>query len=104
MGCPARRADPTKASIHPLGQIVHRENHSRGGGGAFRPWPSVCVEARGGGFPERHSFICRYISSMSTNASPGAGPALTGRAAAGVLGLCFFFNFISRGIGDTYMV
>jgi MFS family permease len=33
-----------------------------------------------------------------------AARADSGKAALGVLALCFFFNFVSRGVGDTYMV
>ncbi|RYF68517.1 MAG: MFS transporter, partial [Comamonadaceae bacterium] len=39
---------------------------------------------------------------MSKNVT-GAAAVTPGRA-LGVLALCFFFNFVSRGIGDTYMV
>ena len=49
------------------------------------------------------SFICKYSRSMQKNSSP-VPQARAGRAAFGVLALCFFFNFLSRGIADTYMV
>jgi MFS family permease len=29
---------------------------------------------------------------------------VTAKGALGILALCFFFNFVSRGVGDTYMV
>lgn len=32
------------------------------------------------------------------------GTTQSARAAAGVLALCFFFNFVSRGVSDTFMV
>lgn len=41
---------------------------------------------------------------MQKNTEPPAATAASGRAAIGVLALCFFFNFFSRGVGDTYMV
>ncbi|MDP3826977.1 MAG: hypothetical protein Q8Q74_10540 [Polaromonas sp.] len=31
-------------------------------------------------------------------------PAASARLPALVLGLCFLFNFLARGIGDTFMV
>jgi MFS family permease len=40
---------------------------------------------------------------MNKNAATDATAAAPARA-LGVLALCFFFNFVSRGVGDTYMV
>ncbi len=34
----------------------------------------------------------------------GLASAVTPARAAGVLALCFFFNFVSRGVGETYLV
>lgn len=45
----------------------------------------------------------KYTSFMTKNVAT-AGVASTPARALGVLALCFFFNFVSRGIGDTYMV
>lgn len=40
---------------------------------------------------------------MSTNDRADGAPG-TVKTAVTVLALCFFFNFVSRGVGDTYMV
>lgn len=40
---------------------------------------------------------------MTKNGIQGAGASMPARA-IGVLALCFFFNAVSRGVGDTYMV
>jgi MFS family permease len=49
-----------------------------------------------------HLFMHKYTAFMSKNVA-GTAAATSGRA-LGVLALCFFFNFVSRGVGDTYMV
>jgi MFS family permease len=50
-------------------------------------------------------FTSKYISSMLKNSAAGAAsPASPARMAVGVLVLCFAFNFVGRGVGDTYMV
>ena len=43
-------------------------------------------------------FTATYTAFMQEN-----GESAT-RRALGVLALCFFFNFVSRGVGDTYLV
>lgn len=48
-------------------------------------------------------FMHKYTMFMSKNVAAGAAASTPARA-LGVLALCFFFNFVSRGIGDTYMV
>lgn len=45
----------------------------------------------------------KYTSSMRKNERLFDAAGTPARA-IGVLALCFFFNFISRGVGDTYMV
>lgn len=44
-----------------------------------------------------------YTLFMSKNVGATTAASASARA-LGVLALCFFFNFLSRGIGDTYMV
>ncbi|MBK9136393.1 MAG: MFS transporter [Betaproteobacteria bacterium] len=47
----------------------------------------------------------RSITKPSPRADTAAAPgAHRGRRALAVLALCFFFNFVSRGIGDTFLV
>ncbi len=45
----------------------------------------------------------KYTLSMTKNVAEAAAASMPARA-VGVLALCFFFNFVSRGAGDTYMV
>lgn len=61
------------------------------------------MKSDAGGGPLADPFICKYISSMGKNETL-AGAAAPARAALGVLVLCFFFNVVSRGAADTYMV
>ncbi|HSC64000.1 MAG TPA: MFS transporter [Caldimonas sp.] len=49
-----------------------------------------------------HKYIpCMVKNSVAASATP---PATTVAMAATVLVLCFAFNFVGRGVGDTYMV
>ena len=48
------------------------------------------------------AFMYTYTAFMAKNVA-AVGVASTPARALGVLALCFFFNFVSRGIGDTYM-
>jgi len=41
---------------------------------------------------------------MQTNSDADSSSGSRARMAVGVLALCFLFNFIGRGVGDTYMV
>ena len=50
------------------------------------------------------AFIGAYIQSMSTNKGANEGPAPWIGLPVLVVVLCFGFNFIGRGVGDTYMV
>ncbi len=47
-------------------------------------------------------FVCKYNLSMTRNVAAAAAAAPA--RALGVLALCFFFNFVARGVGDTYIV
>ena len=50
-------------------------------------------------------FMTKYSSSMLRNSMAGPEPGRSPAAmAVGVLALCFAFNFVGRGVGDTYMV
>ena len=51
-------------------------------------------------------FMTKYSSFMFKNsaAAPAAPPRSPAAMAAGVLVVCFAFNFVARGVGDTYMV
>lgn len=46
--------------------------------------------------------MSKYTLPMSRNAAAAAAGAPA--RAFGVLALCFFFNFVARGVGDTYIV
>lgn len=59
-----------------------------------RQWTFGCETKFRRVFTRAQLFICRYIAFMVKNV----------KTALAVLALCFFFNFFSRGVGDTFMV
>lgn len=67
--------------------------------------PSISLyEARSvEGFPVVLIFTHKYTLSMTKNVTGMDAQSAPARA-LGVLALCFFFNFVSRGVGDTFMV